>query len=193
MTDQELYDKTLDIIYHRNMIKDKFPDMNLTEEEIRFITEWALKNYLNARITTSYETVRYFTSSGGAKHYYYYVGEDGQPIMDENGKPVTVDSNGNALTGKTYYRLDHKFYYREYRYAPGEAGAVNDVIIDPGNGDSFGQIAKGMSQAVRDRYAILYYYLIGDDNNDGKYDHPDDMQLYMDMMSLVERIQELLN
>ncbi len=178
MTDQELYDKTLDIIYHRNMIQEKFPDMNLTEEEIRFITEWALKNYLNARITTSYETVRYFTSSG-VYHYYYYVSEDGQPIMDANGKPVTVDSEGNALTGKTYYRLDHKFYYREYRYAPGEEGAVKDVIVDPGHGDSFGQIAKGMSQALRDRYAILYYYLIGDDNNDGKYDHPDDMQLYM--------------
>ena len=179
LTNQQLYDKTLDIIYHRNLAQEKFSDMNYTEQEIRYITEWALKNYLNARITTIYETVRYFRSNGNFAHYTYYAGPDGQPLMDASGKPVTTNPDGSAATGSRYYRMDHKFYYREYRYAPGEEGAINDVIIDPGHGDSFGQIAKGMTQEERNRYAKLYYYLIGDDNNDNLPDHPTDMELYM--------------
>lgn len=185
MTDQELYDKTLDIIYHRNMVNEKFPDLNYRDTEIRFITEYALKNYLNARITTAHETIRYLVPGRAPISYTYYMDENGEPLMDENGKPITKDENGNPLTGKRRIALDHKFYLREYVYIkrPGyngpTEGAVNNIIISPGNGDSFGQISKGMSLEDQERYAKLYYYLIGDDNEDNIPDHPEDMQLYI--------------
>ena len=47
MSGKELYDKVLDIIYHRINAEKEFPD--LTETEIRMITEYALKNYTSAQ------------------------------------------------------------------------------------------------------------------------------------------------
>ena len=46
MTNKELYDKVLDIIYHRSKASEVFPD--LSNVEIRYITEVALKNYTSA-------------------------------------------------------------------------------------------------------------------------------------------------
>ena len=46
MSNQELYDKVLDIIYHRSKVSEVFPD--LSNVEIRYITEVALKNYTSA-------------------------------------------------------------------------------------------------------------------------------------------------
>ena len=74
MTNRELYDKVLDIIYHRHLaVRDpRFKD--LTVEEIRFVTEIALKNYLNARITT-YETDRVLNGTKIAHVAYNANGE----------------------------------------------------------------------------------------------------------------------
>ncbi len=46
MTAKELYDKVLDIIYHRTQIEDGY--LGLTNSEIRLITEYAIKNYTSA-------------------------------------------------------------------------------------------------------------------------------------------------
>ena len=46
MTDAELYNKVLDIVYHRTQIEDGYLD--LSNSEIRLITEYALKNYTSA-------------------------------------------------------------------------------------------------------------------------------------------------
>ncbi len=46
MSREELYDKVLDIIYHRSKASEAFPD--LSNVEIRYITETALKNYTSA-------------------------------------------------------------------------------------------------------------------------------------------------
>ena len=62
MTDDELYNKVLDIIYRRSKAEELFPD--LSETEIRFITEYALKTYTSAEVTTR------------------------QAIRDENGKLI---------------------------------------------------------------------------------------------------------
>ena len=46
MTNKDLYDKVLDVIYHRSKVSEAFPD--LSNVEIRYITEVALKNYTSA-------------------------------------------------------------------------------------------------------------------------------------------------
>ena len=48
LTDKQLYDKVLDIIYHRSKAEEFYPD--LSEKEIRFITEYALKNYTSTMV-----------------------------------------------------------------------------------------------------------------------------------------------
>ena len=70
MSNTALYNKVLDIIYHRSKAEEYFPD--LSEVEIRFITEYALKTYTSAEVTTS------------------------QAIRDENGKLIR-DENGNLI------------------------------------------------------------------------------------------------
>ena len=70
MSDEDLYNKVLDIIYNRSQADQDFSDLN--EEEIRFITEYALKTYTSADVTTS------------------------QAMRDENGKLIR-DENGNLV------------------------------------------------------------------------------------------------
>lgn len=74
MTAEELYNKVLDIIYHRTKAEESFSD--LTETEIRMITEYALKNYTSA-----------LYSNGTWARYYAYSEEspDGYVIDPENG------------------------------------------------------------------------------------------------------------
>ena len=73
MSDADLYNKVLDIIYHRSKAEEEFPD--LTQEEIRFITEYALKTYTSAEVTTRQ-----------AKR-----DENGHLIKDENGNYIYED------------------------------------------------------------------------------------------------------
>ena len=54
MTDKELYDKVLDIIYHRSMVEETEGSVSTDEgtysnTEVRMITEYALKNYTSAK------------------------------------------------------------------------------------------------------------------------------------------------
>lgn len=95
MSSNELYHKILDIIYHRNLAKEQFPD--LSETAIRYITEYALKNYTSTMVDDGMLFRRYryepsvpskfvedFTNGDAigqlAKHWWYYHGK--QPIPD---------------------------------------------------------------------------------------------------------------
>lgn len=158
LTNQELYDKILDIIYHRQLAEkdEKFSELSIAE--IRFITEFALKNYLNARITT-YETVRVLN---GTKISHTSFNKDGE-----------LWQTGD---GTKYIKLYNKYYNREYLY---DETSPTGYIISEGNGDSFGNFAKHWyhghgSTKIPKIYAELFYYLISDDNN-----HPESMQLYI--------------
>ena len=83
MSDTALYNKVLDIIYHRSKAEELFP--NLSEVEIRFITEYALKTYTSAEVTTK------------------------QAMRDENGHLIR-DDDGNLVYEDIrflrYYRYD---------------------------------------------------------------------------------------
>lgn len=158
LTDQELYDKILDIIYHRYLAEkdERFKDLSI--EEIRFITEIALKNYLNARITT-YETVR--TLNGTTISHTSH---------NANGD-VWQDGDGNK-----YIKLYNKFYNREYLYDP---NSPTGYVIDSGNGDALGNYAKHWyhyhnKTQMPKVYADLFYFLISNEVS-----HPESMQLFM--------------
>ncbi len=49
MTGEEIYDKVLDIIYHRNSAEEEYSDLSQTE--IRMITEYAIKNYTSTQFS----------------------------------------------------------------------------------------------------------------------------------------------
>ena len=77
MTDDELYDKVLDIIYHRTQIEDGY--LGLTNSDIRLITEYALKNY----------TSTLFNNGNWARYFAY---------SEEDIKGYVVDKgNGNTI------------------------------------------------------------------------------------------------
>lgn len=74
MTDAELYNKVLDIVYHRTQIEDGY--LGLFNTEIRLITEYALKNYTSA-----------LYKNGTWARYYVYSedSESGYLVDDGNG------------------------------------------------------------------------------------------------------------
>lgn len=158
MTNRELYDKVLDIIYHRYLALKDPRFKNLTVEEIRFVTEIALKNYLNAGITT-YETVRVLN---GNKISHVNHNTNGELWQDGD--------------GTKYYKIYNKFYNREYLY---DESSPTGYIISSGNGDSMGNFAKHYyhghgNTKVPKIYVDLFYYLIKDESK-----HPESMQLFM--------------
>ena len=164
LTDQELYDKILDIIYHRHKAASLFPDLNDTE--IRYITELALKNYTNTGLT---QTQRVSVSQVPENYdkYDYYTTEDGKYVW-------------------YLYPM-----YRSFVYLP-EAQDGEDIFTTSlGNGNSFGNLARHWNgnghnaktdPLVREqvsKYYELYKYLVNDENDDGNPDHPSDMNLYI--------------
>ena len=158
LTSQELYNKILDIIYHRQLATDLFPD--LTEAEIRYITENALKNYTNAGLTRVQGGIRNLNNlPEGVTDYWY--NED-----------------------KGYYQYLYT-HFRSFVYLPDAPLGKDIFTTSVGNGDAFGTLARHWSsahgaknsQAVRDkiaRYYELYQYLISDTDH-----HPSDMHLYI--------------
>ena len=193
LTSQQLYDKILDIIYHRLSFGGKIVEKDsngndvtyeYTVEEIRFLTEVALKNYTNALLTER----QYNVAATDAK------------IKDMQDAGVTfktyTDTKGNL---KISY-IKHN--YRDYVYTP-DVPLKSDIFkTDYGKGDSFGQMVAGHwnnftrtdllhpdatpgqtnhnardKQADRDtvaRYYKLYQLLISSENP-----HPSDMNLYI--------------
>ena len=169
LSDQELYDKLLDIIYHRYNAKDYLIKKGYTysEEEIRFITEVALKNYTNTGITE--------------RQYNIKATDELIKSLDEAG----VVYKTYTQNGKEYISyLKHN--YRDYVYVPDATINENIVITDYGKGNSFAQMVAGhwaskhnanKDPKARDdvkRYYELFKYLISDEDH-----HPSNMNLYI--------------
>ena len=158
LTSQELYDKVLDIVYHRQRASELFSD--LTEAEIRFVTESALKNYTNAGLTRV-QRVAISQAPTGYEKTDYYITDDGKYM---------------------WYLYP---WYRSFVYDP-DAPLGKDVYrTDIGNGDAFGTLARhwssghngknsAESRAKLARYYELYQYLVN-----GRERHPEDMHLYI--------------
>jgi hypothetical protein len=164
LNNQQLYDKLLDIIYHRHKAISKFTD--LTESEIRYVTEMALKNYTNTGLTQRQRVLKANVPNNYDK-YDYYETSDGKYIW-------------------YLYPM-----YRSFVYLP-DAPLGEDIFTTSlGDGNSFGNLARhwngGSHNAKNDpevrkkiaRYYELYNFLIQDENNDNKPDHPTDMNLYI--------------
>ena len=139
MTDKELYDKVLDIIYHRSKAEELFP--NLSEIEIRFITEYALKTYTSSEVTTQ------------------------QAMRDENGK-IIRDENGNIV----YEDIKFLRYYRYdpdspqgYIVDPGNGDGFGKLAQHWWTAHNHTKIP--------DEYAQLFYYLIGNSDKHPKDMH----------------------
>ncbi len=157
LTSQELYDKVLDIIYHRQLATDLFND--LSEAEIRYVTESALKNYTNAGLTRV-QRVRTSQVPEGYDLYDSYV--DG---------------------AYTWYLYP---WYRSFVYDPDAPLGADIYKTVIGGGDAFGNLARHWSggdhnakndpevRARIQRYYELYQYLTSDRDR-----HPDDMHLYI--------------
>ena len=164
LSDQELYDKLLDIIYHRHKAISAFTD--LTESEIRYVTEMALKNYTNTGLT-QIQRVKVKDVPNNYDKYDYYVTADGKFVW-------------------YLYPM-----YRSFVYLPDAADGEDIFTTSLGDGNSFGNLArhwnggdhnaKGNPEVRQKiaRYYELYNYLISDENGDGIVDHPSDMNLYI--------------
>ena len=153
-----LYDKVLDIIYHRNKAAELFPD--LTETEIRYVTENALKNYTNAGLTRV-QRVKVAAA------------------------PENYDKYDSYQTSDNVYIWYLYPWYRSFVYLPdAELGSpIYKQVV--GEGDAFGNLARHWSDGhnaasdkdVRDqvyKYYQLYEYLVSDTDH-----HPAEMNLYI--------------
>ncbi len=128
MTNDELYDKVLDIIYHRSTAEELFPE--LSETEIRFITEYALKTYTSAEVTTK------------------------QAMRDENGN-IMRDEDGNII----YEDIRFLRYYR-YAPDTREGYVIDPNNGDGlGKLAQHWWTAHGHTK-IPAEYAALFYYLI---------------------------------
>ena len=158
LSSQELYDKMLDIIYHRQLAVELFDD--LTPAEIRYVTESALKNYTNAGLTrvqrvnkgkepTNYDAIDFYETNDGKYTWYVYP------------------------------------WYRSFVYNPNAPLGSDIFTTVVGEGDAFGNLARHWSQGhnaksneeIRTkiaRYYELYQYLVSDVDH-----HPADMHLYI--------------
>lgn len=200
LTDEQLYNKLLNIIYHRQKAQSVLAQRGLyySTEEIRFITEVALKNYTNAGITELQFNIG--------------VTQSLLDIFDANGIVYKrYKNNSNLAEDENGAKLSYlKHNYRDYVYTPDVPLGSDIVITSYGNGNSFGQMVAGhfnyrtryltdengeyvydangnritvVSHNAKNnpeereqvaRYYELFLYLISDDDT-----HPDDMNLYV--------------
>ena len=163
LTEQQLYDKILDIIYHRHKAESIFTDLSMAE--IRFLTEAALKNYTNAGLTEA--VIAYRKASNTT-----YV------PLDADGVLYDERSNGDI------FYLRHQ--YKDFVYNPAAELGKNIYEINFGQGNSFGQMVAyhwsaghNAKTSVEERnkiarYYELYQYLINDDDH-----HPEDLNIYI--------------
>lgn len=105
MSSSELYHKILDIIYHRSKVSEKFP--NLSETEIRYITEYALKNYTSAMV-----------DDGSLFRRYRYDSTSNTKFVEDKG-------NGNAL-GQL---AKHWWYYHNRQTIPDVYAELYENLI----------------------------------------------------------------
>ncbi len=165
LSDQELYDKLLDIIYHSSKAGNDLDD-EYTNSELRFITEIALKNYTNALITD-----------------YRREANSNQAFIDAL---IANDIPHMVVNYHTVDYLSHR--YRDFAYVPNTQAGEDIFKIEIGKGTSFGQIIAShfnsannhngkndpTIKALVDKYNKLFEYLIRNEDH-----HPDDMNLYL--------------
>lgn len=185
LNNQELYDKILNIIYHRQIAASVLSNQGLSYsvEEIRYITEVALKNYTNPGLAevqynkNATDSLLAKLDAAGVVYRIYY---------DHGVKKVSY--------------LKHN--YRDFVYTPDVPLGTDITITDFGNGNSFAQMVAGHfnsfsskdylhpdvtyatqahdakhKPAEREqvaRYYELFKFLISDENP-----HPEDMQLFI--------------
>ena len=152
LSSEQLYDKILDIIYHRYKSVKEFPD--LSEAEIRYVTEAALKNYTNTGLTT----------------------------IEKASGVIPLDLEGVSYYQRSTYVAYLNHMYRDYVYDPSNPNIYRidigkgDTFGQLARHWSTGHNAK-KDPLVKEqvaRYYELYTYLIGDDDH-----HPDDMNLFI--------------
>ncbi len=162
LSSQELYDKYLNIIYHRHLAVKEFPDLN--ESEIRYVTESALKNYSNTLLMERQRVKKSQAPVGYDKYNSY-----------------------EEVIGATTYVWYIYPMYRSFVYLPDAplGSPIYTTIVDGENANSFGNIARhwndrhnaSTDEEVRKqvkRYYDLYNFLISDENP-----HPSEMNLYI--------------
>lgn len=159
LSNQELYDTLLNIIYRRTLARsqDKFSDTEaLPDEAISFITEMALKTYTNAGVT---QIQRWDSIQSGDEAIY-------------------------VKEGNYYWYLMHM--YKDYKYDPESPNGFRTII---GQGDAFGNFARHWTQknslhgtnnlsVDHPIYADFFYFLLGDEVSNSLV-HPDDMHIYI--------------
>lgn len=132
MSDKELYNKVLDIIYHRSKVEDLFPE--LSETEIRFITEYALKTYTSAEVTTR------------------------QARRDQSGKLIR-DENGNLIYDDIPFLRQYRYdptSPKGYVVDPENGDGIGKLAEH-----WYNQHGK---QPLPPEYAALFYYLTSEDD-----------------------------
>ena len=177
----KLYNKILDIIYRRNKVDEHFKGTGLsfTINEIRLITEVALKNYTNpglAEVQQNTPLSKKEAMDAAGVIYRIYKFNPTSYVADENGNRISY--------------IKHN--YRDFKYIVNEDGTYTASNDHYGEGTSFDQMVanhwlnadhgaalsseKGIkARADVARYYQLFQYLIADD---GEH-HPDNMQLYI--------------
>lgn len=160
LTDEELYNKVLDVIYHRQQATEKFSD--LSEAEIRYVTEAALKNYTNAGLART-QRVSVKSKPENYEETDYYITDDGRYM---------------------WYLYP---WYKSFVYDPTSplGKSIYKTVI--GEGDAFGNLARHWDdprthnakndeeiRKIIARYYELYQFLVSDGDH-----HPSDMHIYI--------------
>lgn len=120
MTDKEIYDKVLDIIYHRSKIEEQFPTLSNTE--IRLLTEYALKNYTSAMVQ----------EGNLYRHYRYEPTEEKKYVVDyENGNSLgkLVQHYWQFRNGRNVKRPDGTIVYEKHDEFPDLYNEVYEWLI----------------------------------------------------------------
>ncbi len=156
LDDDELYNKVLDIIYRRNLVKDYDQFKDIPDEAISYITETALKNYTNAGIT---QIQGFRTQQPG-------------------------DDALNEKDGAYYWYLMHM--YKDYVYDPsapngwrvdiGHGDSLGNFARHWANSKPLHE-TKNLS-VDHPEYAELYYFLLGDETSIN-LTHPEGMNIYI--------------
>ena len=156
LSDQELYDTLLNIVYRRTIAKDQDRFKDIPDSAISYLTEAALKTYTNAGITQLQR----------------------QPSLQPG------DAALYEQDGKYYWYLMHM--YKDYVYDPSEPyGWRTEIGHGDALGNFARHWAQNKPlhetrnlSVDHPEYAELFYYLLGDETS-ANLTHPDDMHIYI--------------
>lgn len=156
LSDQELYDTLLNIVYRRTLAQNDERFKSMPTDAISYITEAALKTYTNAGIT---QLQRQSSLQPGDEALY-------------------------EQDGKYYWYLMHM--YKDYVYDPdSQYGWRTEIGHGDALGNFARHWAQNKPlhetrnlSVDHPEYAELFYYLLGDETS-ANLTHPDDMHIYI--------------